>query len=199
MNTSKANSLATGNAVLFFYTQFAVPSRDLYSWNRSKGLDRDEFLGGTLGLYFGKGSEYAALARENPNLNFDVEQVPQGSDATVLRNYGDFYAFAIPRASTNSAGAYALALYLSEPAHATKIASAYNLAPVQRSVLGGGSTDSVKNVLYRSALISRGWLDPKPSETSRLFREMIEEVVANNSQRYGDIVDDIIYQIESLF
>ncbi len=199
MNKSNANSLATGSAVLFFYTQFAIPSQNLYSWNRSRALDRSEFLGGTLALYFGKGSEYASLERENPNLNFDVAQVPQGSDVTVFRNYGDFYAFAIPRATQNPNGAYALARFLGSPENAEVIARAYNLSPVHRSTLTEGSDEPIQDVLYRSALISRGWLDPNPTESSRLFKSMVEEIVANNNQRINDVVDDIIYQLESLF
>lgn len=199
LNVSKANSLNTGDAVLSFYTQFALPTRDLYSWNRSKSLDRTEFLGGTLALYFGKGSEYTALARENPNLNFDLATVPQGSGATVLRNYGDFYAFAIPRATRNAAFAYRLAQDLGSGAVSAELAQAFGFAPVVRSVLAEGTSDPVQSVLYQAGLIARAWLDPDPRETDRLFKDMVEEIVSNNSARTGSIVNDTMYQLEQLF
>ncbi len=199
LNNSHANSLSTGDAVLFFYTQFATPSRDLYTWNRSQGLDRTEFLGGTLALYFGKASEYGELLRENPNLNFDVAPVPQGNDATILRNYGDFYAFSIPKGTRNPVAAMLLARYLGSVESAQALASAYAMAPVHRSALGEVSDDPVKNIVYKSALISRGWLDPDPARTSELFKEMVEDIVSHTDQRIGDIIDDTLYQLENLF
>ena len=199
MNQSSTNALKTADAVLFFYTQFAIPSKELYTWNRSRSTDRTEFLNGTLALYFGKASEFGALERENPNLNFDVEQVPQGSDATVYRNYGDFYAFSIPLGAKNKSGAYALAEYLGNPTNAAVIAESFDFAPVHRSTLASGSADLVEGVRYKAALISRGWLDPSPSESDVLFRKMVEEIVANNNERVSDVVSDVVYQLENLF
>ena len=64
LNENSGGGLSPGDAVLSFYTQFATPNKDVYSWNRSKRLDRTEFLNGTLAMYFGKGSEQSALLRE---------------------------------------------------------------------------------------------------------------------------------------
>ena len=198
-NVSQANSLGTGDAVLSFYTQFSLPSRDLYSWNRSKASDRTEFLGGTLALYFGKGSEYGSLARENPNLNFDIAPVPQGSDATILRTYGDFYAFAIPRGSKNKDYAYIFARDMSTGKGGTELATKLNFVPVLRSVLGEGTGDPVASVRYNAALIARAWLDPKPQETERLFGRMVDEIVSNNGAQTGGIVSATLYKLEQLF
>ncbi len=64
-----------------FYTRFARPDNTLYSWNRSFSSDRDRFVSGDLALYFGYGSEGKELERLNPNLNFDIAEVPQGATA----------------------------------------------------------------------------------------------------------------------
>jgi len=50
LDRGTGESLPSGNAVLSFYIQFAHPSSDAYSWNRSKGMDRAEFLEGKLAL-----------------------------------------------------------------------------------------------------------------------------------------------------
>ncbi len=192
------SGLTPGDAVLTFYTQFATPNKNLYSWNRSKSLDRTEFLGGTLGLYFGLGSEKSSLERENANLNFDIAPVPQGSGSTVERNYGTFYAFAIPRASHNIQGAYAVASLLASPANAKMITDAYGLAPVHRALFTGAIADPYKSVIYQSALLARGWLDPSPQESSDIFRNMIEAMTAGRTRTKGVIID-AVYQLESLF
>ncbi len=195
-NTSAG--LNPADAVLNFYTQFAIPNRELYSWNRSKRLDRTEFLNGTLAMYFGKGSEKNAIERENSNLNFDIATVPQGSGLTVKRNYGDFYAFTIPRATDNIQGAYAVATLLGSPSVAQKLADGYSLAPVHRSLYTGAVQDPFKAVTYESALIARGWLDPLPRESNGIFQRMVEGVTGG-STRLKNVIMDAVQELESLF
>src|SRR5690606_18711963 len=129
-----------------------------YTWNRSKATDLDEFAGGTLGMYFGPSSEWTLIEQKNPNLNYDVTSVPQGQGATTLRTYGDFYAFAIPRASQRAQGAFAVAQLFASPEYAGRIAELYNFAPVHRALFSTQGNDPVKNVRFQSALYARGWL-----------------------------------------
>ncbi len=191
------NALSPGDAVLSFYSQFGIPSNALYSWNRAKNSDRDEFLGGNLAMYFGKGSEKHSLDRDNANLNFDIAPVPQGSGVTTARNYGDFYAFAIPRSSQNQKGAQAVALLFASSEHAKKIADGYGFAPVNRALFEGSITDPFMKVIYQSALISRGWLDPSPKESGEIFRKMVEE--ATSGARLKNVIIDAVYELEALF
>lgn len=192
------NGLNSGVAVLNFYTQFALPSSPYYSWNRAKENDRDAFIAGTLGMYFGKGSERHMLERSNANLNFDITRVPQGSNVTTERNYGDFYAFAIPRAGKNPIGAYNVAMYLSDKARVKALTDALDFAPVHRTLYTGGETDPFTTNIYKSALIARGWLDPSPEQSDAVFRAMIEEVLSG-STRTASTLSDAVQKLEALF
>ncbi|QQR65382.1 extracellular solute-binding protein [Candidatus Kaiserbacteria bacterium] len=198
ISKSQDGGMSAGSAVLSFYTQFSTPSKEAYSWNRSKNMDRTEFLEGKLALYFGMGSEKTSLERDNANLNYDVEIVPQGSEATIQRNYADFYALAIPRSSKNIEGAYAVASFLGQPVQAKKFAETFNFAPVHRSLYSEDVADPFKNVLYRSALIARGWLDPNPSQSSEAFRAMVEDALTDQTN-LSKIINDTVTSLKSLF
>jgi ABC-type glycerol-3-phosphate transport system substrate-binding protein len=198
LNKKIQNGLAPGEAVLTYYTQFAIPTTAQYSWNRSKSEDRREFLNGTLGMYFGSASERRALERENANLNFDMTEVPQGSGATILRNYGEFYAFAIPRGAKNASGAYAVATLFGTSANAQMLVTAYDFAPVHRVLHGKASGDPYINTVYQSGLIARGWLDPDAKKSGPVFQTMIEEITSGRA-RLNEAIYDGIYQLEKLF
>ncbi len=198
LNKKQENALSPGDAVLSFYTQFALPVNMSYTWNRSLYSDHTEFLGSKLAIYFGKASEHDSILRENPNLNVDVALIPQGSGATIQRNYADFYALTIPRASKNMQGAYAVALVLSSPENANALAHAYDFAPVHRALYNSATGDAFEDVVRQSALIARGWLDPLPEETDRLFKNMVEGALGGQS-RMKTIIIDTIAQLESLF
>lgn len=192
------NGLSPGVAGLSFYSQFSLPNKKAYSWSPVKSSDRAEFIRGTLALYFGMGSEQKVIERDNSNLNYDVAVVPQGSGATIHRTYGDFYAFAIPRSSKNINGAYAVASFLSDGPQVKKICDAFGLSPVRRSLFVENQIDPFKSILYQSALIAQGWLDPSPQETSQVFRMMIEDAQLHEAQ-IQDSAHDGIERIRGLF
>ncbi|MFZ2253084.1 MAG: extracellular solute-binding protein [Minisyncoccia bacterium] len=198
LNRSSENALPPGEAALTFYTQFVVPSREYYTWNRSKELDRKEFLNGTLALYFAPGSERKNLERDNPNLNFDTTFVPQGSEVTTNRDYGDFYAFSIPRASKNIQGAYAVATQLTSKEAGSVLSEGYGFAPVHRASFGSEINETHKNVVYKSALISHGWLDPSPELSGMVFQKMIEDVTSGKV-RLKNILRDTVSELKSLY
>lgn len=190
--------LPPGESVLPFYTQFADPTKQLYSWNRSLPTDRTAFLQGTLAMYFGMGNERTRLDEENPNLNFDMAEVPQGSGATIRRGYGDFYAFAIPRGSKNPAGSYAIATLFSNAQNAQVLAKGLFMAPVYRAQMNAAAGDLYAGILNQAALIARGWLDPDPIGSASVFRQMVEEVMIS-SGRIQQIVNDTVHRLEALF
>lgn len=189
-NTAAGTGLPFENA-LTFYTNFASPSNPLYSWNRALTLDRDEFLGERLVLYFGKGSEARSLASQNPNLNFDVAEVPQGATANIRRTYASFYGLALLKSSPNKNGAFTVLQALGTAGRSQTLAEALNMAPAHRSTLTAGSNDQYGRVAYQSAIVARGWLSPSPTRTNEIFGQMVEDVLSNRlrpSQSASDAV-----------
>lgn len=188
------NSTAAGNGqpldnALTFYTNFASPSNPLYSWNRAQDMDRNEFLGESLVLYFAKGSEARGLAQDNPNLNFDIAEVPQGATASIRRTYGTFYGFALMRSSDNVPGARVALAELGSSDQSQKIATALGMAPAHRSTLNSGTSDQYGRIIYSAAKVARGWLNPKLSDAEGIFAGMVEDVLANRrrpSEAAGD-------------
>lgn len=174
---------------LSFYTGFASPSNALYSWNRSKALDRDEFLAEDLVFYFGKGSEARAIAQRNPNLNFAVAEVPQGQTATVRRTYATFYGLALLRASDNKNDAFKAMQLFGSGENSKKIADTLGMAPAHRLQVTAGSNDVYGRISYTSALVARGWLSPQPSQVNDIFARAVEDILANRRNVSGAVSD----------
>jgi ABC-type glycerol-3-phosphate transport system substrate-binding protein len=185
-------------AALTFYTQFSSPASSAYTWSRTLQSDRNAFTGGKLAMYLGFGTEIDDIEIENPNLSFDIAPVPQAQGATALRNYGTFYGFAIPKASRNSGGAYAVATKLSGSAVARQLTNALDLVPAQRALYSGATGDVYEDILRESALVSRGWLDPAPRESASAFKTMIDEVTSGRKE-IERVVNDAVYTLEALF
>lgn len=174
-----------------FFTDFSNSNSQLYTWNRVQPLDKNAFLAGDLAVYFGLASEHEDIRSKNPNLNFDVAPMPQGSTATIKRTYGNFYGFAIPQTSPNANGAYQAILTLTSPDYATRLASEYDMVSPRRDVIAAGDSDPVVQAAMNSALIARGWLDPNPARTTAILETMVENVVSNR-ERINRAVEEAV-------
>lgn len=171
-----------------FYTKFGSISNPLYSWNRTLPEDKDMFISEDLSLYFGFASEAKELEEKNPNLNFDMAEVPNGRDATVRRVYGRFYSFVLLK-SGNLNDSFTVASTLGSENLAKTFADAFNMAPVYRSSLIGGSKDIYGQVYYKSAQVARGWLNPDLDRVESILSDTIDDIHANRKSVSGSIND----------
>jgi ABC-type glycerol-3-phosphate transport system substrate-binding protein len=162
-----------------FYTRFSKPANTLYSWNRSFNEDRAAFIGEDLVFYFGYASEGPVIERLNPNLNFDISEVPQGGVANVRRTYGRFYGLSLLRTTDNAAGAYSVMSTLATANIAEQIALNSDLTPVTRQIVAAGSNSTYGRISYQSAAIAYGWLNPDPDDTDDIFATMMQDINEN--------------------
>tara|TARA_B100002051_G_scaffold276616_1_gene326131 strand:+ start:2678 stop:3979 length:1302 start_codon:yes stop_codon:yes gene_type:complete len=172
-----------------FYTRFSSPSNSLYSWNRSLPEDRSLFLSSDLIFYFGYGSEGVQLEQLNPNLNFDIAEIPQGATDTVRRTYGKFYGLSLLNASANRFGAGQVMNTLSSARVSGKIAELSDMVPASRSLVGAGSNDTYGRISYSAASVARGWLNPELQSTEQIFSAMTEDVNENRRDAGGAASD----------
>jgi ABC-type glycerol-3-phosphate transport system substrate-binding protein len=191
LNQSADRGRTPLEAAATFYTNFASPSNPLYSWNRARPQDRDAFLSEDLILYFGKGSEARSLAAQNPNLNFDIAEVPQGATASLRRTYGTFYGLSLLRSANNKPGAYIAMQLVGGADFAAAYSTNLGMAPAHRSSLASGSSDTYGRIIYSSTIVARGWLSPRPSAVDTIFTQMVEDVLANR-RRPTDAATDAV-------
>lgn len=164
-----------------FYTRFSKPSNALYSWNRSFSEDRSEFISGETIFYFGYASEARTIENLNPNLSFDIAEIPQGASVTARRTYGKFYGLSMLQSTDNPASAANVMLALGSANNAGAIAIESGMVPVHRALVAAGSNDTYGRVTYGSAAIARGWLNPDIRAADAIFQTMTEDINENRS------------------
>ncbi len=181
----------TGNALKFF-TGFSNPSSPAYSWNRSMPVSKNFFIAGNLATYFGYASEVNDLRDKNPNLNFDIAPIPQPSNVKNRVDYGRMYGFSIVKSTKDPAGALNTILALTGANSLSRLVDITYLPPVRRDLIAQGNKDPYLSIFYDAALIAKGWLDPSPYETARIFQEFVESVTSGR-----EIADSAINQVDN--
>lgn len=181
-----------------FYTEFANPTKTVYSWNRSLPQSRDAFVAGDLALYLGFASERKAIAAANPNLDFDIAPVPSPGTSQARVTYGKVYAFAVPRTSANMEGAVRVAQSLSDAKSVGAFARKLGMAPASRAALTPAKDDLYEPVFYPEALIARGWLSPAPSDVDTIFATMVRNV-ASGRESVNNAVSTLSQSINAAY
>lgn len=168
-------------SVLKFFVEFSNPSNTAYSWNRSLPNSIDMFTSGKMAFYIGRASELFNIESVNPNLSFDVTQIPQIKDSTTKRTMGEIYAVVINKKSSNLVSALQVVGELSQGDNAKSLSTATSLPPVSRSLLSVKPSDNpYLSTFFSSSLISRSWIDPDERSTDAVFGELIENILSNN-------------------
>ncbi len=196
--TNEGYSARPLETVLGFYTGFSNVNNSLYSWNRTLGLDQDRFLSEDLAIYFGYGSEGRGFETKNPNLSFDIAEVPQGNGVTNKRTYGNFYGLFVPKTAKNKVGALRVIQTLTQDQYVKRFADSYNMAPVQRNLLAVGSNDVYGRIIYQSAPNARGWLNPDLDRLDDLIQDEIGDINSNRDS-VENTADDIANRLKQIY
>lgn len=183
--------------ILKFYTEFSNPSDTAYSWNRSLSNSKDMFTGGKLAMYLGRASELFTIEATNPNLSFDVTDMLQTRGTNTIRTYGNIYAIAVNKKSTNLTAAFGVAGLLSNGDTAKNLAIAVSLPPASRALLATKPADPYLFTFFNSAIVSRTWLDPDANASDSIFGELIQNVISNKLSM-SDAINKATGQLQSI-
>jgi ABC-type glycerol-3-phosphate transport system substrate-binding protein len=185
------------STILKFYTDFADPLKDVYSWNKSFSNSRDAFSAENLAFYFGYASELQSLVNKNPNQNFLMAPMPQIRNSSFKLTFAHVTGIAISSFSKNLTTAFTATNLLANGDFASKLAISLGLAPARRDLLKTMPTDAYLPVFYSSALFARSWLDPSPKDTDNIFKNMIEKVLSN-SMTTANAINDVSSKLSLL-
>ncbi len=183
---------------LKFFLEFSNPLKSVYSWNKSRPDSLTAFVGGDLSIYFGFASEIPLVARINPNLNFDIANIPQVEGSSNTLTYSKIYAVSVSKASKNPQAAFYVASQLANGQIAAPFSLVSGLSPVRRDLLlPTASVTKFTDVYYKSVIASRSWVDPSYEQTNIVFSDMIENVLSGLKD-YSKSVTDTNAELKAL-
>lgn len=164
---------------LSFYTEFSNPTSEQYSWNRSLPTSEDYFLAGKSATYIGYASEVRPLQLKNPNLNFDIAEMPQSQNTVDKSVYAKLYGLFIPRGAQNKNGAYKAIFKLTSQQSLESLQDIVKLSVVRRDLAGQSASDDIfTNVFRKQAIYANTFIDPSDRETDAIYASLIESVTS---------------------
>jgi len=167
-----------GSEALRFYTSFALPDRDVYSWNDKMTNSINEFALGKVGFAFGYSYHLDRIRTLNPKLNFAVARVPQITTEREV-NYANYWLPTVMKTSGNKDLAWSFITYATSPKVVDSFLDASNRPPAIRAYLKRYEEDFDLEPFISQSLTARSWYRGKGANTAEgAFKKMIDKVIA---------------------
>ncbi|MCC6563773.1 extracellular solute-binding protein, partial [Candidatus Uhrbacteria bacterium] len=83
-----------------FYTDFANPTKDVYTWNANQPASLDAFIQGRTAFFFGYSYHYDTIRSRAPRLNLGLSQLPQ-IEGNPAKNVANYWYWAVSKKSRN--------------------------------------------------------------------------------------------------
>jgi maltose-binding protein MalE len=167
---------------LQFYTDFANPAKQAYSWNDDLPNSYEAFLQGQLAYYIGYSYDASTIKTAVPTLNFDITSLPQVS-LDQSANYANYWVESVYVKSSNSDWAWDFILYETKKEQVVGYLNKVLRPSALREViqLQSEQDESIK-VFTDQALDSVSWYHGRDyAKVDEVFKNMIEDVTNNRA------------------
>ncbi|HEU0051372.1 MAG TPA: extracellular solute-binding protein, partial [Patescibacteria group bacterium] len=170
-----------GVQALGFYTDFANPNKENYTWNSSQPNSLDAFLQGRSAFFFGYSYHLPQIRVGAPRLNLGISKLPQ-IEGNPVKNFANYWYFAVSKKTQHADIAWNLLNFLIKPDESKKVLDVVKRPAAQKAQLASQMDDEDVGVFASEVLTATSWYrgnDPQTMENALL--SMIESVVAGTS------------------
>ncbi len=156
--TGSGSQYIPGEDALRFYTDFADPTKEVYTWTGKETSPLDLFISGRMAYYFGYSQDYFTIKKRAPRLNFSVANFPQLGVNSQPVYYADYFVEAVAGKSTSKAEAWDFILQATTKTTTNdKYLNKTNRLPVLRAQVSNYFIDHDLSVATKQLLNSKTW------------------------------------------
>jgi len=143
-----------------FYTDFANPTKQVYSWNAKQPNSFDAFTAGKTAFFFGY-SYHAPLIRAGaPKLPFAIATVPQIEGGKNV-NYANYWIETVSKASENPDFAWDFIQFAASAEQVPAYLTAARKPPARRALINSQMQDEDLSIFASQLLTAKSWYKGK--------------------------------------
>ncbi len=162
---------------LRFYTEFANPDLEAYTWNLEQPNSLQAFTQGTSAFFLGYSYHLPTIRSQAPKLNIGITEVPQ-IENTPQVNYANYWAWTVSKKSKSIDLAWKIVNIMTSADQADAYLTSAKRPPARRSLIDARLDDADVGVFTSQILTAQSWyrgIDPGTMEKTMM--DMIDVVV----------------------
>jgi len=169
-------NINVGETALQYYTDFANPAKQVYTWNDSQHYSIDAFVNGETAMMFNYSHHIKTIRDKSARFNFGVTPMPQISGAPVVINFANYWAPTVSKQSPNFDAAWKFISYLTSAQGSVSYINYSNRPSARRDVIEQQKNDPDIGPFASQALSARSWYQVDSSAIETIFADMIDDV-----------------------
>ncbi|MCC6639372.1 extracellular solute-binding protein [Candidatus Falkowbacteria bacterium] len=160
---------------LGFYSDFASPTKQVYTWNESRPNSLEAFMAGSVGYLFGYAYHLPTIKAQAPKLNLGIAKAPQITGNTEV-NFANYWVEVVSNKSKNSDVAWNFLQFISQPENVKLYLEQAKLPTATKTLIDAQKEDVEIGVFAEQLLTAKSWYQGKnPQVVDETFAQMINE------------------------
>jgi ABC-type glycerol-3-phosphate transport system substrate-binding protein len=179
-----------GLMALRFYTDFANPVKEVYSWNNDLSSSMDMFTSGKLAIMFGYAYHLPTIKTTAPKLNFLIAPLPQIEGSSVPVNFANYWVESVSQKSKYQNEAWNFIQFMTNADQVTSYLSKTKKPTALRSLISKQKEDLDIGVFVDQVLTAKSWYKGKgPVLMENFFAQMIETALSDTENKTMEIMN----------
>ena len=161
--------------VVNFFSDYANPTRDTYTWNADMDNALDKFVNGSLAFFFGYSYNLAQIKARAPQLNFRILPLLQINQEKPI-NAADYWVQAVTLKSKKQNEAWDLVNYLTHSAAAKAYLDQTGRPTALRAYVADQMTNEDLKPFASQVLVAENWYHGKDyAATQKALASLLDE------------------------
>jgi multiple sugar transport system substrate-binding protein len=187
-----------GLEAIRFYTDFANPTKESYSWNNGLPNSLEMFISGNLALMFSYSYDLATIKAQAPKLNFSVAKFPQieGNPPTNI-NFANYWVETVSKKSTHQNEAWDFLQFITKAEQAKIYLESTNRPTALRSLVDEQRQKEEIGIFADQVLTAKSWYKGKNVfAAEEAIKEMINSILENTGEKMQNIINTAASKVQ---
>jgi ABC-type glycerol-3-phosphate transport system substrate-binding protein len=186
----KEEEISPGMDAIIFYTDFANPKKQVYSWNEKMPSAVNAFAEGKVAFFLGYSYHKEQIEALNPSLNFFVTKVPQIDGSSLDINYADYWVEVVSNKSNYKNEAWDFINFISKDENLIKYLKNTEKPTAKRSLIQAQYENYDMQSYLDQLLSSKNWYKGNDFEKAKsILNDTIMQVL--NSKNLEEEINQI--------
>jgi multiple sugar transport system substrate-binding protein len=169
------------NAVRF-YTDFANPTKVVYTWNADFANSREAFANGQTAFYLGYSFDVPLIKSAAPKLEYDIAPLPQITGGKKV-NYANFWAEGVSKTSKHDDYAWNFLLFAANKENVKSYLSAAEKPTALRSLIDSQAEDETLGVFASQLLTADTWYHGTDADAmEKAFKNLADTILVGTTE-----------------
>lgn len=196
--TNRDSNYNPGLEALRFYTDFANPTKESYSWNKELPNSLEMFMSGNLAIMFSYSYDLQTIKTQAPKLNFSVAKLPQieGTPPTNI-NFANYWVEAVSKKSPYQNEAWDFIQFMVKEEQAKIYLEKTKRPTALRSLVSAQRVNDDIGVFADQVLTAKSWYKGKNIQAAEnAIKEMIEAAVTSAGEKLQEIINNSAAKVQ---